>query len=290
MINKNMDGIIIVNKKKDYTSRDVVNIIGSHFKTKKVGHTGTLDPLATGILVVCINKATKIAELLTATDKEYIAEFTFGTLTDTLDSTGNIIKEEKSIIKKEKIESVLASMIGSYNQEVPIYSAVKVNGKKLYEYARSKESVDLPKHLVEIKKLELLDINYSETKTIIKVKCLVSKGTYIRALGNDIAKKLSSIAIMSNLTRTKQGHFSLEDSFEIEDILADNYKILKIEEVLDYPRVEVDEKLKEKISNGAIINNNYNENIILFTYSNNLLALYKTYDKDNTKLKPWKMF
>ncbi len=284
------NGILIVNKPKNYTSRDIVNIISKKFKTKKVGHTGTLDPIATGVLVICINKATKIVELLTSTDKEYIASFTIGTLTDTLDITGNIIKEQKSIFNKSEIKEALNSMIGTYNQEVPIYSAVKINGKKLYEYARNNEEIKLPKHQVEIKELELLDIKNIESKTKIKVRCLVSKGTYIRSLGNDIAKKLGSIATMESLVRTKQGKFKIEDSLKIEDILNDNYKLISILDTLDYPKIEVNGITLKKIKNGAIIKNNYEICPILFTYNNNPLALYTKYDKDDTLLKPWKMF
>ena len=176
------NGILIVNKPKNYTSRDIVNIISKKFKTKKVGHTGTLDPIATGVLVICINKATKIVELLTSTDKEYIASFTIGTLTDTLDITGNIIKEQKSIFNKSEIKEALNSMIGTYNQEVPIYSAVKINGKKLYEYARNNEEIKLPKHQVEIKELELLDIKNIESKTKIKVRCQLVKVLILEVL------------------------------------------------------------------------------------------------------------
>ena len=284
-----LNGCIIVDKPEGYTSRDIVNIIGKKFKTKKVGHTGTLDPMATGVLVVCINKATKIAELLTSLDKEYVAEFTLGILTDTLDSTGNIIKEEKVIIEKENIQKALLSMIGVYDQEVPIYSAVKVNGKKLYEYARNNEVVELPKHKVDIKELELLNIRYDNDKTIIKVRCLVSKGTYIRALGYDIAKKLNTIAVMSSLRRTKQGKFNITESYTLEQIENNEYKTIDILDVLEYTKVEVDENIYQKLINGALIDNIYNEEIVLFTHNNKAVAIYKTYDKDNSKLKPWKM-
>lgn len=284
-----MNGIIVIDKPKDYTSRDVVNIIGKKFKTKKVGHTGTLDPMATGVLIICLNKATKIVELLTSEDKEYIAEFTLGLLTDTLDITGTVLKEEESNFSKEKIEQTLKEFVGKYEQEVPIYSAVKVNGRKLYEYARNNEYIDLPKHLVEIKNIELLDIKKQDGHTTIKIKCLVSKGTYIRALGNDIAKKLNTVATMISLRRTKQGNFTLDKSYKLEEVLNDNYQLLDIESSLNYPKIEVDDILKEKISNGAIIDNIYNQDLILFTYKHKILALYKKYDQDLTKLKPWKM-
>ena len=284
-----LSGCLIVDKPADYTSRDIVNIIGKKFKTKKVGHTGTLDPMATGVLVLCLNKATKISELLTSLDKEYIAEFTFGLLTDTLDNTGLVIKEEKAIISKEDIENALRTMIGTYEQEVPIYSAVKVNGKKLYEYARNNEKVELPKHEVDIKDLELLDYKIDNNKTIIKVRCFVSKGTYIRALGYDIAQKLNTVGVMSSLRRTRQGKFNLQNSYKLDDILNDKYSLLDISEVFDYSKKEMEEETYKKVANGAIIDNIYNEDVILFTYNKKEIAIYKRYDKDKNKLKPWKM-
>lgn len=284
------NGILIIDKEAGFTSRDVINALGKAFHTKKIGHTGTLDPLATGVLVVCLNKATKIAEVLTSLEKEYIAHFKFGLLTDTLDVTGKVLREENTEFSKEQINEVLKTMLGEYMQEVPLYSAVKVKGKKLYEYARNNEEVALPFHKVNIKQLELLDLWQEENKTVIKVRCLVSKGTYIRALGNDIAAKLGTHASMQSLRRTKQGKFSIEESYTLEDIKNGNYSIKNIEEVLDFPKVEVEGTLKNKIINGALIDNEYQKDIILFTYHKKALALYKKYDKDYSKLKPWKMF
>jgi tRNA pseudouridine55 synthase len=180
------NGIVIIDKPKGYTSREIVDIVGKNYKTRKVGHTGTLDPLATGVLVICIGKATKIVELITSYDKEYIATFKFGVLTDSLDSEGNIINDNKIILEEEHIKRALKELTGTYMQEVPIYSAVRINGKKLYEYAREGLEVELPKHEVTISSLELLNISEEDGHTIIKVKCHVSKGTYIRSLGNDI--------------------------------------------------------------------------------------------------------
>lgn len=284
-----MDGIILVNKEKNYTSRDVVNIISGILKTKKVGHTGTLDPLATGVLVICINKATKLVELLTQDEKEYIAEVTLGTKTDTLDITGQVLEDKTVIKSEEEIKEALNEMIGTYDQEVPIYSAIKVNGRKLYEYAREKEEVILPKKQVTIKKLELIDkVRYDNNKTIFKIKCLVSKGTYIRSLVRDIATKLDTIGVMSSLTRTKQGIFKIEDCYSIEDIKLGNYKITDIKESLNnYYQVEVDDDLYKKVINGQIIPNTYKEEYVLFLKNNQPVCLYKE-NKDNLKL--YKMF
>lgn len=288
-----MNGILLVNKKENWTSRDVVNRVGKILGTKKVGHTGTLDPLATGVLVLCIGSATKLNEILTSTYKEYEAEITLGLLTDTLDITGNDLKEEKVKVNKEQILEALNKMTGKYVQEVPIYSAVKVNGRKLYEYARAGESVELPKREVDIHELELIgNIKYTDNKTIFNIRCLVSKGTYIRALVNDIANSLNTIGVMSKLTRTKQGKFKLENCYKIEDIESGNYKLISIAEALNnFPKVVVDGYLENLIKNGAVINDEWKQEHILFIDKNNcLLALYKSYDKDKTKLKPWKMF
>ena len=197
------NGILVINKEKGYTSRDVVNVIGKLFKTKKVGHNGTLDPLASGVLVICLNKYTKLNKLLSANEKEYIAEVFLGVKTDTLDIEGNVLEKKKSVINKEDLMKTLKKFTTVYEQEVPLYSAVKVNGKKLYEYARSGEKVILPKKKVIIKKIELL--NFEKNK--FTFKCLVSKGTYIRSLIRDILNDLNVVGTMSNLVRTKQGVF-----------------------------------------------------------------------------------
>ena len=166
-----MNGIIVVNKEKGYTSRDVVNIVGKYFGTKKIGHTGTLDPLACGVLVLCIGKGLKLVEMLTNHDKEYIAKVKLGIETDTLDVTGNVINEkEVPNLTKEDIEKVLSEFLGHIKQQVPIFSAIKVNGKKLYEYARNGEEVTLPVKEVDIYNLELIsDI----TDNTFYIKCFL---------------------------------------------------------------------------------------------------------------------
>lgn len=287
-----MDGILVINKQEGYTSRDVVNEVCKILNTKKVGHTGTLDPIAKGVLVLCIGKATKLVEILTSDEKEYIAEATLGIKTDTLDNTGKILEEVSVNVTKEQIVDVLNSMIGKYNQEVPIYSAVKIDGKKLYEYARNNINVELPKRNVEIKKIKLLDdIKYDKNKVIFKFKCLVSKGTYIRSLINDIAKKLNTIGIMSDLIRTKQGNFLIDKSYSLQDIRNNNYKIINMLDCLrDYLIIDVDEYLNYKIKNGSMLQNRYDSDKVVFKYKSKLIAIYKVYDKDNTKIKPWKIF
>ncbi len=279
-----MNGIIIIDKEKNMTSRDVVNKVSKILGTKKIGHTGTLDPLATGVLVLCVGKATKLVDLITGYDKEYIAKVCLGTLTDTLDITGNIIKEKETNITKEEIENTLKSFIPGYEQEVPIYSAVKINGKKLYEYARNGETVELPKRYIKINSIDLIsDIEYENGKTYFSFITNVSKGTYIRSLINDIGKKLNTYGTMVELRRTKQGNFKIEESSTIN-----NPEIIKIEEILkDYYKVEIDGELYRKISNGVKIKNEDNKNIVVFTHNKEVIAIYK---KENEYSKPYKMF
>lgn len=288
-----MNGIIIVNKPYGYTSRDIVNILCKKFKTKRIGHTGTLDPIATGVLILCIGSATKLVEALTSDDKEYIATVELGTLTDTLDNTGNVIKEEKTNVNVNQIKKALEKMQGVYEQEVPIYSAVKINGKKLYEYAREGINVDLPKRMVNIKSLELINnIKYENNKTTFQIRCHVSKGTYIRSLVNDIAHELGTVGTMTSLNRVKQGIFNISDSYTLEDIENDNYKLLSIKEALsNVKQVIVSGEELFKIKNGTRLENIYHSDKVLFLDEfDNEIALYKTLDNDDKILKVYKMF
>lgn len=264
-----MNGILIVNKSDGFTSRDVVNKLSKIFNTKKIGHTGTLDPIAKGVLVVVLGKYTKLCEDLTQTYKEYIATFKLGILTDTLDITGNIIDEKSCNISEEEIKNVISSYKCIYDQEVPIYSSVKINGRKLYEYARNGEEVTLPKREVDIKSIEVLEIN----KDIIKIKCLVSKGTYIRSLIRDIGESLNTHATMTDLIRTKQGIFDIKDSYTIEDIENGNYKLINIEDVLDLCVIN-NEYIKEA-TNGVKLELDIKNKYILFKSNNEEVALYK---------------
>ena len=287
-----MDNIIVVNKDKDYTSRDVVNVIGKIFNTKKVGHTGTLDPLATGVLIVCMNKALKVVDLITASDKEYIAKVVLGIDTDTLDITGNIINECKTNVNVDMVKSVLNSFVGKSIQEVPKYSAVKVNGKKLYEYARNGIDVELPKREIQIFDIELIsgiDIVDGYQEFSFRVK--VSKGTYIRSLIRDIGIKLGCFACMKELTRTKQGNFSIDESYTLNDIKNGNYKLLNIKDVIDIEKVIVSDDMLFKIKNGMILDKFFiSDKALILDNNGNEIGIYKTYDKDSNKVKPNKIF
>ncbi len=281
---ENFSGVIAVNKKQGMTSFDVVNDISHIFGIKKVGHTGTLDPLAEGVLLVTIGKATKIGELLTAEDKEYIADVKLGLKTDTYDITGKIIAE-KEVPNNLSIKEVLTTYKKTYLQEVPIYSAIKVNGKKLYDYARNNQQVELPKKEVTIKKINLLE----STKDIFKFKALVSKGTYIRSLINDLGNSLNTYATMTSLQRTKQGKVKLEDTYTIDEIRNNHYCIHKISEVLDYPVITVDEQTEFKVSTGQKLENTYNiEKRVIFENKNKrLLGIYEV---EEDHLRVWKNF
>ncbi len=265
------NGLLIVNKPKGYTSRDVVNIISKKFETKKVGHNGTLDPLAQGVLVICLNRYTKLNEILSSKEKEYIATVKLGILTDTLDITGKIIKEEYKKINQNDLINTLNKFNGTYSQEVPLYSAVKVNGKKLYEYARKDEKVTLPKKNVTIKNIELLSFNENE----FTFKCLVSKGTYIRSLIKDILNDLNTIGTMSDLTRTKQGIFSIDNAYNLNDILNDKYKIYQIKDLLNIPKIYANDNQLKKIINGMPLTGNYPDKILFLNSKNEEIAIYK---------------
>lgn len=282
------DGVLIFNKESGPTSRDVVNNISKKLEVKKVGHTGTLDPLASGVLVICIGKATKLVEMLTSIDKEYIATMKLGLETDTLDITGRPTKESHFSVTEEKIKKVLSSFKGKIIQEVPMYSATRVKGKKLYEYARNNESVKPPKKEVEIYDIELLDYNNDE----ITFRTIVSKGTYIRSLIRDIGYRLGTHGTMTKLIRTKQGYFDIDDSYQMDNILHDDYKLISIEELLiGYETIVAEGDLLFKIKNGQIIDKTFKYKYCVFVNKRNkVVAIYKEYAKDNTKAKPYRMF
>ena len=281
---KEFSGVIVINKEKDMTSFDVVNEISHLFGIKKVGHTGTLDPLAEGVLIVCIGKATKIVELLTAKDKEYVAGVKLGIKTDSYDITGNVL-DTKEVSELTNLEETVNSFKKTYLQEVPIYSAVKVDGKKLYEYARNNKEVELPKKEVTIKEIELL----SKEKDTFTIRTLVSKGTYIRSLINDIGNELNTYATMTSLKRTKQGKVTINEAYKLSDIKDNNFNVYKIEETLEYPVVKVNEELEYKITNGVKLDNTFDikDKVIFVNKDDKLLGIY---EKESGILKVWKNF
>ena len=277
-----MNEIILINKPKGYTSRDIVNIVSKKLNTKKVGHFGTLDPLADGLLIIGTGSYTKLGNFLKDDTKEYIAEVLIGASTDTYDTEGTILEKLEDVsITKEEIENILKLFQKTYNQEVPIYSATKVNGKKLYEYARSGIKVELPKKGVTIYDIELIDLYEKEGNKYFSFEAKVSKGTYIRSLINDISKELDIPLCMSALTRTKQDKFYLKDANTIEKIKNKKYKSLNIRDVLDIEEKEIPLELEKKILNGSKIER-LSDNMILFTKNNIDIVLYAPY-KDEMK-------
>ena len=275
-----MDGIILINKEKGMTSRDVVNMVCKKLNTRKVGHTGTLDPLATGLMILCCGEGLKLVELLTNHDKDYVAKVKLGIKTDTYDITGKVLEENSDFsLDRDTLIKTLDSFNGEYLQEVPIYSSIKVNGKKLYEYARSNKEVTLPKHLVKISNMKLIDFsNNSFTFSVT-----VSSGTYIRSLINDIGNKLGILMTMEELQRTRVGDYKLDNASSIDDL-----KIIPIVDALKIKKVEVDDFLLKKISNGVKVDNRYNTSLVMFTKDNKPISIYQK-DNDN-KMKSYRVF
>lgn len=249
-----MDGVLIINKPKGFTSHDVVNILRKALNTKKIGHTGTLDPNATGVLPILIGKATKISKYLIEHNKTYIATISLGEKTDTGDEQGNIIEKDLNFqnISCKQIGDVLKTFIGKQKQIPPIYSAIKINGKKAYEYARKGQTVELEPRNIEIYSIDLIKIENNEIT--FEVSC--SKGTYIRTLCEDIAKKLGTIGYMKELTRTNVNEFKLENAVTIDEIKENSLivkeKVINIETIFkDKPELKLNDRKKELFLNGV---------------------------------------
>ena len=232
-----MEGIIVVNKPKGITSFDVIRKLKKILKTKKIGHTGTLDPLATGVMLMCVGKVTKLASDLEAKDKVYIADFDIGYATDTYDIEGKKIAENIIEVSKENLEQSIKKFIGNIKQVPPMYSAIKIDGNKLYHLARKGIEVERPERDVTIEYINLLD--FKDNKAKIETK--VSKGCYIRSLIYDIGQDLGTYATMTALQRKQVGDYSLEDSYSLEQIeemvLNNDFKFLKtVEEIFSYDK------------------------------------------------------
>ena len=211
-----INGVINIYKIKGFTSHDVVAKLRGIMRQKKIGHTGTLDPDATGVLPVCLGNATKLCDMLTEKEKEYIAKVQLGVTTDTQDMTGNVLSSKEVVVSEEEVRLAVASFVGPYEQIPPMYSALKVNGKKLYELAREGKEVERKARPVVIHKIEILEM---ELPTLtIRVRC--SKGTYIRTLCYDLGEKLGCGAAMAALERTKSGQFSLDTAFTLAELEA----------------------------------------------------------------------
>lgn len=270
-----LDGIIILNKQKGCTSHDVVAKTKRLLK-EKVGHTGTLDPNATGVLPLLVGQGTKLSAYLIEHDKEYIATLKLGEKRDTADSEGAIIEERQidySVLQKENVEKILQSFIGKQEQIPPMYSAIKINGKKLYEYARKNEKIELEPRHIEIYKMDL--INIIKDTIIFKVQC--SKGTYIRSLCEDIAKRLNTVGYMQDLERSRVGKFDIKDSITIEELEQNiedsefiNQHFITIENYFkDKESIKLNEKRLSLFLNGVKLTHNLTDD------------MYKIYDENN---------
>lgn len=261
-----MDGIIVINKEKEYTSHDVVAKLKKKLNISKVGHTGTLDPNATGVLPILIGKGTKFSKYLINHDKIYEVELELGKKTDTADIEGKVI-EEKNVDEKyikENLLQVLESFVGKQEQIPPMYSAIKKDGKKLYEYARAGEKVEIEPRKIEIYKIDLNKYD----KNIISFVVSCSKGTYIRSLCEDIAEKLNTLGYMKNLKRLQVGEFNIKDAVYIDDIDLKNVNdyLITLEEILrGIPCINLGEKKLKLFLNGVQLTDN------------NIDGLYKIY-------------
>lgn len=286
-----MDGIIIINKPQNYTSHDIVYKV-KKILNKKVGHTGTLDPMATGVLPLLIGKGTLCSKYLIEHDKIYKVTLQLGKKTDTADEEGNIIEErkvEKDILKKENVLKAIKQCEGEQIQTPPIYSAIKVKGKKLYEYARQGKEVEIPKRKINIYKIELLHINEENLQIEFSVHC--SKGTYIRSLCEDLAEKLGNIGYMAKLERTRVGQFDIKNSITIEELEKDYKNNSKQENIKRIDNIDNQESLKLELPYIIPVEKIFekNEKVELSKYklklflngvkitSNNLDGVYRVY-------------
>lgn len=246
-------GMINVYKEKGFTSHDVVAKLRGICKQKKIGHTGTLDPDAAGVLPVCLGCATRLCDMLTDKDKEYVAVLRLGITTDTQDATGKVLAEKEVSVSEEEVRAVIASFEGEQLQIPPMYSALKVNGKKLYELAREGKEIERKARPIVVHEIEILSENMPEFT--IRVKC--SKGTYIRTICHDIGQKLSCGGVMVSLKRTKVGNFGIEDAYtlsQIEDMAKEGKLceiLLPVEKVFEkLPEIRVKETAMKALLNG----------------------------------------
>ena len=279
-----MDGIIIINKPKGCTSHDIVYKI-KKMLNEKVGHTGTLDPMAEGVLPILIGKGTLLSKYLINHNKKYIVELKLGTKTDTADSEGKTIEEQpvnETLLTQENITKILQTFIGKQEQVPPIYSAIKVNGKKLYEYARKGQQVELKPRQIEIYNIDLID--YSPKEKQIKFEVFCGKGTYIRSLCEDIATKFGTVGYMKSLKRTQVGDFKIKDSITVEELnkIVENSnmantknneannkmsneidkKIISVEKIFEAsPSIELDERKLKLFLNGVMLTQKYDDGV-----------------------------
>lgn len=299
-----LNGILPLWKEKGMTSHDCVFKLRKILQTKKVGHTGTLDPEVDGVLPICIGNTTKVAEYITDQGKTYEAEVTIGYSTDTEDATGETVETDQTekVVARDQLETAFLKLTGNITQIPPMYSAVKVNGKKLYEYARQGIPVERPERIVRIDSIELLDGDAKwigqNIKFNIRIRC--GKGTYIRTLAVQIGEALGYPAHMSKLTRTESGKFSEKDCVTLAEVaeLAQNEHIGDILKPLSYglsafPFVEIESKQIFAVKNGQVLTRHKildKMGYVVLTHKGQPVALYKNHPEKADKMKPEKMF
>lgn len=274
MMNNTIKGILPINKPQGWTSFDVVNKIKHLINQRgfKIGHLGTLDPMATGVLLVTLGKATKLFDLMQQKTKTYMAEFVFGYETDTLDITGTKTNQKDNIdINLKQIKAILPEFLGQISQIPPKYSAKSINGKRAYDLARDNKDFELKPCSVYIKDLQIIDFK----NNVLTLKIVCGSGTYIRALGRDIAAKLGSLATMQSLVRTDIDNFNLQNCFEIDDINADNLqsKVVKIDKILNLPCIEFGNLETAKILNGLTVKTMQNDGLYILNDKIDTIAL-----------------
>jgi len=272
-----MNGVLLVNKEKGMTSHFTIQKVKKILGVKKIGHAGTLDPLATGLLVVLLNSGTKLSPYLLGQDKEYLGEVTVGIATDTEDSEGKVISQ-KEVRELPDPDSVLASLLGKRLQTPPLFSALKQSGKKLYEYARAGMDVEREPREIEVLALERRSpVVLDEGVARFTFFCRVSKGTYVRTLAKEIGEKLGYPAHLSALERLASGHFRLEAANSLHDLECGAFRIIPMAEALPFPKLEAG-VLAERVKNGSRLPEDFvgsREPFIAFTDGGELIAVYK---------------
>lgn len=274
-------GFLNVYKPKDMTSHDVVGVLRRITKIKQIGHTGTLDPFAQGVLPICIGKATRLIEFLDD-EKEYMAEISFGKCTDTYDLDGQTVTECDSTLTQEDVIEGLKAFKGDILQTPPIYSALKVKGKKLYEYARAGEEVKIEPRMVTIEKAELQDFDSENQKANVLIKC--SKGTYIRSIAHDLGQNLGVGAHLTKLVRTQAGKFFIDKTVHLDDIKSfEDVKqnLINPPDMLDLPTLKINEDEHEKVLRGQFFDtkmNLSNGDMLILIYNNNVSAIAQIMD------------
>ncbi len=291
-----MDGIIIVNKEKNMTSHDVISRLRKILNTKKIGHIGTLDPLAEGVLVVCVGNATKLVQFLEGYDKVYQARVCIGKSSTTYDLEGKIVEQVKiSSINEDEIDYCLEKFVGTLKQKPPIYSAIKINGEKLYNYARKNIEVEIPSRDVTIHSIKRISsFSYEDDCLYFTIEAKVSKGTYIRSLCYDIGQSLNLPSLMASLTRTAVGPFTLDQAFTLTDIEKGNYKLYNMLDTLSNYQMIEDERIIHYAQNGrmfsvTMIDKLLNDmpKILVIAKQRKLIAIYEKNDDFYKAVRVW---